>query len=60
MVVSGGKFLYITCSIFSEENELNVKYILEKYNNIKKIKEIKITPDEYADGFFYCLFEKNN
>lgn len=32
---SGGTLIYSTCSIFREENENNISYILNKYNNIK-------------------------
>lgn len=54
----GDKMLYITCSIFSDENEKNMRYLTENYKNIKIIKELHILPDEYYDGFYYCLLEK--
>ncbi|MFN8770374.1 MAG: 16S rRNA (cytosine(967)-C(5))-methyltransferase RsmB [Neisseriaceae bacterium] len=57
---TGGKLLYVTCSIFPEENEKNVLFIKEKYKNIKILKELHIKPDKYYDGFYYCLLEKTN
>ena len=32
---SGGTLIYSTCSIFKEENEDNISYILNKYNNLR-------------------------
>ena len=32
---SGGILIYSTCSIFKEENEDNISYVLNKYNNLK-------------------------
>lgn len=58
MLQIGGRMLYVTCSIFPEENEENILYLKNKHKNIKIIKELKIIPDEYWDGFYYCLLEK--
>ena len=32
---SGGTLIYSTCSIFKKENEDNISYILNKYNNLR-------------------------
>ncbi|MBY0379263.1 MAG: 16S rRNA (cytosine(967)-C(5))-methyltransferase RsmB [Burkholderiales bacterium] len=56
----GGKLLYITCSIFSEENESNIKYFIDNFRNVMILKDLKIIPDDYRDGFYYCLLEKIN
>jgi 16S rRNA (cytosine967-C5)-methyltransferase len=53
-----GCLVYITCSIIPEENQDNIKYLLDKLKNAKQIKELKILPDEYGDGFYYCLLKK--
>ncbi len=55
----GGKLVYITCSIFKEENELNIDFFKKKLKNIKVNKEINILPTESQDGFFYSILEKN-
>jgi len=54
----GGRLLYITCSIFKQENEDNTRYFTQHNSNSKIIKELKILPNEYSDGFYYCLIEK--
>ena len=65
----GGKLLYVTCSIFSNEN----RDVMERFkkdfidaneieliypNNIKHIKN-QLIPSENHDGLFYALLEKN-
>lgn len=53
-----GKLVYITCSIFKEENQQNIEYLIKKINNAKIIKELAILPTEYVDGFYYCVLQK--
>ena len=54
----GGKLVYITCSIFKEENHDNIEVFKKKLHYIKVLKELNILPTEYADGFYYCILEK--
>ena len=69
MLKEGGKLLYVTCSIFEEENidviekfkqdsndvsELNINFP----SNIVHIKN-QILPSENHDGLFYALLQKN-
>ena len=54
----GGRLIYITCSIFKEENQENIQYFVEKLDNIRVVKELQILPTQYNDGFYYCLLEK--
>jgi 16S rRNA (cytosine967-C5)-methyltransferase len=56
----GGRLVYITCSIFKQENEDNILYFTQNNVNTKIIKELKILPDDYSDGFYYCLLEKTS
>ena len=58
MLKDNGYLLYITCSIMPEENQDNIKYLLDKLQNSKQIKELKILPDEFGDGFYYCKLQK--
>lgn len=58
MLKIGGTMVYITCSIFKEENEDNISYFKEIMPGIKIIKSFSLLPTEYADGFFYCILQK--
>ena len=53
---SGGTLIYSTCSIFKEENEDNISYILDEYNNLKLEKisreqytSMEILPTKYNE-----------
>ena len=54
----GGLMVYITCSIFKEENQDNIKYFSKNLPGIKVIQELKLLPTEFADGFYYCILQK--
>ena len=88
IVNTNGYIIYMTCSLYEEENEINIKSFLDKnknfvlkdmssfidsikkdnnielynYENTKyddyKNKLIKILPNEYYEGFFFCILEK--
>jgi 16S rRNA (cytosine967-C5)-methyltransferase len=69
LLKSGGKLLYVTCSIFSNENRdvierfkqefLDVTEMDLKYpDNIKHIKN-QLIPSENHDGLYYALLKKN-
>ena len=60
MLKDNGYLLYITCSIMPEENQNNIKYLVDKLQNAKQIKELKILPDEFGDGFYYSLLQKGS
>lgn len=64
---SGGYLLYITCSIFPEEGELQAAYFSEHLvgaERLPAIGQMLAVPDENGeikhDGFFYALFKKAN
>jgi 16S rRNA (cytosine967-C5)-methyltransferase len=40
----GGKLIYLTCSVFSAENELNALYLQEK-------TDLKIVSEKYCGGY---------
>lgn len=54
----GGYFLYITCSVFREENEEAVKYIQEQFGLTLMQQEVLKGYDKQADTMFAALFEK--
>ena len=54
-----GKIVYITCSIFPEENEEQVKYFIKKYNLKIEDKFFSFPLENSHDGFFACVLIKN-
>ena len=67
---SGGKLLYATCSVFHEENHIQVARFLDRYRDARRLPLAgddtnreepagQILPDERHDGFFYALLQKN-
>jgi len=74
MLAKGGKLLYVTCSVFNEENQEQVDSFLK--NNADAIQLPFVLPENLAapeitqingqliptnahDGFFYALLQKN-
>ncbi len=70
MLATGGELLYITCSIFKDENQAQIKNFISNHHDAV---EIKIDADwgkacEYghqlfpgerdADGFYFCRLRK--
>lgn len=56
---TGGKLYYITCSVFTTENENVVNAICDRNNvQIKKMTIINGT-EQYADSMFIAVLEKN-
>lgn len=64
VVVGGGKLLYVTCSLFREENQEQVKSFLARHSDARLIARPAesegnlLLPTEDHDGFFHALFEK--
>lgn len=57
-VATSGYFLYITCSVFKQENEQMVDFILQQNPNLSVIKqELLIGYDKKADTMFAALFQ---
>ena len=64
VVAPGGKLLYVTCSIFREENEEQVDWFLSRHADA--VPEPRhagqggglLLPSRENDGFFHTLFEK--
>ena len=72
LLAPGGKFLYVTCSVFREENQQQVARFIERHadaklqpllNNeagaIPELRADQILPDAVHDGFFYALLQKH-
>jgi 16S rRNA (cytosine967-C5)-methyltransferase len=69
-LASGGKLLYVTCSVFCEENSEQVARFLERHRDAARLalsavdNDIKLPagqllPDGRHDGFFYALLQKS-
>ena len=60
MLKNGGKILYSTCTFSMEEDEDNVQYLLNKYNDLTLEKSEKIYPHlSIGEGQFYAIFKKD-
>ncbi len=69
LLAVGGKLLYVTCSVFAEENYLQIKHFLAKQPDAHSVKLItdcgqaqiygrQILPGEF-DGFYYACLSKH-
>ncbi len=64
VVAGGGKLLYVTCSIFREENQDQVRQFLSRHADALLVSRHLtsggdlLLPSEEHDGFFHALFEK--
>jgi 16S rRNA (cytosine967-C5)-methyltransferase len=66
---SGGKLLYVTCSIFKHENEnVAMKFLLKnkdaasqdlKIPNTFKYQNTQLIPNQFHDGLYFKIFSKN-
>jgi 16S rRNA (cytosine967-C5)-methyltransferase len=66
---SGGKLLYVTCSIFKNENENIVMKFLSKNKDAAsqdlkipngfKYKNTQLIPNQFHDGLYFKIFSKN-
>ena len=69
LLKKGGKLLYATCSIFSDEIQKVINHFIKEHTDAKEVKwsvdseyskyENQLIPSENHDGFFYALLEKN-
>ncbi|MGB4811172.1 MAG: 16S rRNA (cytosine(967)-C(5))-methyltransferase RsmB [Methylophilaceae bacterium] len=74
MLAKGGKLLYVTCSVFNEENQLQVANFLKNHADAKQLPfaipinhalnsisrlDGQLIPSNAHDGFFYALLQKN-
>jgi 16S rRNA (cytosine967-C5)-methyltransferase len=68
-LAGGGKLLYATCSVFCEENDLQVARFLERHRDAARLtlpavdndnppSAGQLLPDQRHDGFFYALLQK--
>ena len=73
LLANGGKLLYVTCSIFHEENQQQIDQFLQSHIDAKQlplvhaelincdqinIRHGQLLPTARHDGFFYALLQK--
>lgn len=65
-LAQGGKLLYVTCSVFREENQDQVQAFLTRHPdaaslplNLPLTTNGQILPDDIHDGFYYALLQKS-
>jgi 16S rRNA (cytosine967-C5)-methyltransferase len=63
VLVPGGKLLYATCSVFTEENGAVIDAFLARRDDARRLLppglgDGQLLPDDEHDGFFYALLEK--
>lgn len=74
MLAQGGQLLYVTCSVFDEENQRQIDQFLKNHTDASQLSldtalnnpQANIThingqliPSNAHDGFFYALLQKN-
>lgn len=73
LLAKGGKLLYVTCSVFHEENQQQIAAFLKQHTDAEqlplehKLKEYglinqqqgQLLPCAEHDGFYYALLQKN-
>lgn len=65
MLSRNGKLLYVTCSVFHEENGVQMEEFLRRHADARtlpvsaaEITDGQLLPDSHHDGFFYALLRK--
>lgn len=61
----GGKLLYVTCSVFPEENRRQIEAFIERHADARLLplpgiaeQTLQLLPDQEHDGFYYALLAK--
>ncbi|MFA5669472.1 MAG: hypothetical protein WC967_09510 [Balneolaceae bacterium] len=54
----GGFLLYITCSVFKQENEAQVQYLEDKFGLVTQHSQLLKGYDQQADTLFVALLQK--
>ncbi|WP_189941589.1 16S rRNA (cytosine(967)-C(5))-methyltransferase RsmB [Sulfuriferula thiophila] len=64
-LATGGKLLYVTCSIFPEENQQQIDAFLTQHEDARQlpldgdwVTPGQLLPNDNHDGFYYALLEK--
>ncbi len=65
ILARNGKLLYVTCSVFMEENKLLIDLFLQQHSDalieplsMMELQNGQLLPGPHHDGFFYALLHK--
>jgi 16S rRNA (cytosine967-C5)-methyltransferase len=65
LLAGDGKLLYVTCSVFAQENRETIDAFLKRHKDAKQIvltasgmTDGQLLPNDEHDGFFYALLHK--
>jgi len=66
ILARSGKLLYVTCSIFHEENKLQIGHFVQQHSDAQLLPlpeslepDGQLLPNMQHDGFFYALLQKS-
>ena len=54
----GGKLLYATCSVFTEENSAQIDAFVVRQPGVECLLQEQLLPQDDNDGFYYALLRK--
>ncbi len=55
----GGRLLFVTCSIFPQEGEIQLEWFTENLKDALRLECLgQILPNEWHDGFYYGMLQK--
>ena len=57
-ISNNGTLVYSTCTINKNENERQMRWFINKYNDFKIVDEISLLPTSFNDGFYICKLRK--
>jgi len=72
VLAEGGQLLYVTCSVFSQENQMQIEHFLEKtadarvldidvqWGHACSVGRQLLPGEEQTDGFYFCLLQKKS
>ena len=62
MLAPGGKLLFVTCSVFQEENRAQIDNFVRRHADARMLRlpgidtvDLQLMPDAVHDGFYYAL-----
>jgi len=61
LLARDGKLLYVTCSVFAEENQQQIDAFLSRNVDARQLPVTgtgQLLPDDHHDGFYYALLAK--